>query len=257
MSNVNIPGIYNYCDRWCKRCTLTHRCAVYEDIGADLSEEEQNIRNKAFWERLSHNFNRAKNLIEKVADQYGVDSPLLEETELSERKQEEIKQRSENHPLFKLTLEYSQIAKDWLDAQPGMIEKLTQLKDLLEGDEASQQEAANQVKIIKESISVIQWYEAFIPIKFMHALAGKFSADFNTSATVESNAQHDYNGLAKISILALERSMEAWSKLYELMPQQEDEYLNILVRLEKIKTIALTEFPDAMTFIRPGFDKNL
>jgi len=24
-----IPGIYNYCDRWCERCPLTARCLNY------------------------------------------------------------------------------------------------------------------------------------------------------------------------------------------------------------------------------------
>jgi hypothetical protein len=26
----HIPGIYNYCDRWCERCQLTSRCLNYE-----------------------------------------------------------------------------------------------------------------------------------------------------------------------------------------------------------------------------------
>ena len=25
-----IPLIHNYCDKWCERCTMTSRCAVYE-----------------------------------------------------------------------------------------------------------------------------------------------------------------------------------------------------------------------------------
>src|SRR5215203_4812547 len=24
-----IPGVYNYCDRWCEACPLSHRCMVY------------------------------------------------------------------------------------------------------------------------------------------------------------------------------------------------------------------------------------
>jgi len=30
-----IPGIYNYCDRWCERCTFTSRCLTF------LTEEEK------------------------------------------------------------------------------------------------------------------------------------------------------------------------------------------------------------------------
>jgi hypothetical protein len=26
-----IPGVYNYCDRWCERCPFTGRCRVFAD----------------------------------------------------------------------------------------------------------------------------------------------------------------------------------------------------------------------------------
>ena len=29
MADQFIPGIYNYCDRWCERCPLTARCRVF------------------------------------------------------------------------------------------------------------------------------------------------------------------------------------------------------------------------------------
>lgn len=42
-----IPGIHNYCDRWCERCYFTSRCRVYEKL--DESDTEANdINNKQF-----------------------------------------------------------------------------------------------------------------------------------------------------------------------------------------------------------------
>jgi hypothetical protein len=29
-----IVGIYNYCDEWCERCALTHRCRMFVDLAA-------------------------------------------------------------------------------------------------------------------------------------------------------------------------------------------------------------------------------
>jgi hypothetical protein len=52
----NIVGIYNYCDRWCERCTFTSRCAVYVDE-SNLPSEEMDMQNKAFWDRIGKNFN--------------------------------------------------------------------------------------------------------------------------------------------------------------------------------------------------------
>jgi hypothetical protein len=27
-----IPGVYNYCDRWCERCVFSRRCRVFRDM---------------------------------------------------------------------------------------------------------------------------------------------------------------------------------------------------------------------------------
>ena len=41
-----IPGIYNYCDRWCERCAFTSHCLTF------LTEEEK-IKPWSFWFSLS------------------------------------------------------------------------------------------------------------------------------------------------------------------------------------------------------------
>lgn len=35
-----IPGIYNYCDRWCERCPFTMRCMLYA-----MDQTEQSFPN--------------------------------------------------------------------------------------------------------------------------------------------------------------------------------------------------------------------
>ena len=42
----NIPGIYNYCDRWCERCSFTDKCSNYaisdeQFKGVDLNLEKE------------------------------------------------------------------------------------------------------------------------------------------------------------------------------------------------------------------------
>lgn len=49
-----IPGIYNYCDRWCERCPQTSYCLNFAIVQEEFSDpEEQDIRNEAFWKKLS------------------------------------------------------------------------------------------------------------------------------------------------------------------------------------------------------------
>jgi len=51
-----IPGIYNYCDRWCERCAFTSRCMNYA-----MGEEEKLAiigieRSMAAWATLLRRF---------------------------------------------------------------------------------------------------------------------------------------------------------------------------------------------------------
>jgi hypothetical protein len=252
MAIKNIPLIHNFCDRWCERCTFTTRCAVFqsEKQGAN---EDLDIKNRAFWERLSQNFAKAKTLLEEAAKKSGVDLASIEFTPAdAERKEEDLRVKSNQHPAGKLSLEYSDLTRGWLKTQPGMLDKLELLKEELTLGIESQQHAKEQIETIKESLAVIEWYSTFIHIKLIRALMGKGDELFD-----DDDDQADFNGSAKIAIIAIERSMQSWIRIFELLPGEEDHFLRVLALLEKIKTEVLNEFPNAMRFVRPGFDENL
>ena len=253
MAKGNISGIFNYCDRWCERCTFTSRCAVYED-DSQVPSEALDLKNKAFWDRLGENFVKAQGLLQKVAEQSGVDLQAVEvEMQETLRKKDQIKHESREHPLSKLTLQYSEIGREWLKTQPGMLDHLDALKTELTLGVESQEGARKQTVIIKDSLAVIQWYLVFIHVKLVRALMGKKSAE---DWEDEDSYPRDFDGSAKIALIAIQRSIQAWSQLFEILPEKEDDFLKILSMLEKIKTMAETEFPGASTFIRPGFDED-
>ena len=54
-----IPGIFNYCDRWCERCTMTARCGLFA-IEQDLSERKARgeEEGRAFWEAMNTVYGR-------------------------------------------------------------------------------------------------------------------------------------------------------------------------------------------------------
>jgi hypothetical protein len=250
MGEENIPGIYNYCDRWCERCIFTSRCAVFEsEQGAQ--PDQLDMANKAFWERLSENFSKAKEMLQKKAEELGIDLTETEAaTEAYELKKAEVKLQTQNHIIIKLAREYGLFARKWLKTQPGMLEKLERLKEEITIGVESQEGVKTQTETIKDCLAVIQWYNTFIEVKFMRALAGKIENSFP-----DADFQRDYDGSAKIGIIAVERSMQAWARLFALLPDEEDHFLRALSLLEKLKTSALIEFPEAMKFIRPGFDE--
>lgn len=252
MPKKYIAGIYSYCDRWCERCTFTSRCAVYEDE-SDMAPEELDIKNKAFWERLGKNFSKAQGLLQKAAKHYGVDLEANPgEIEASQKRKEILKQESRQHPISILSFQYSDLGRDWLKTQPGMLDRLDTLKTELTLGMETQQGARKQTATIKDSLAVIQWYLAFIHVKLMRALMGKMS---DSGLAEENEFQPDYDGSAKIALIAIDRSMQAWTSLFHILPEKEDDFLKILSLLEKIKTMAKAEFPNAEAFIRPGFDE--
>src|SRR2546425_6667801 len=71
-----ISGIYNYCDRWCERCSFTSRCLLYatEQADPDLDDPEvRDIRNEKFWRKLQEIFTSTARMIAEHAAEAGID----------------------------------------------------------------------------------------------------------------------------------------------------------------------------------------
>jgi hypothetical protein len=253
MAEKNIAGIHNYCDRWCERCAFTHRCAVYQQ--EDPITDNIEAKNKLFWEKLSQNFSKAKNILEEIAEKSGVDLETLSaDIEKSEIQRQENRRKSLAHPLALLSREYSVLTQQWLKTQPGMMQKLESMKEDLTLGIESQERARADMETIKDSLAVIQWYSEFIHHKIYRAMTGKFEVP-ELSERVD-DPQQDFNGSAKIALIAIEKSKEAWVKLFELLPEQEDHFLSILGMIERLKREMMAEFQHCNAFVRPGFDEN-
>ena len=251
MSNEKIVGIHNYCDRWCERCTFTTRCAIYEDENG-IPEDERDANNQAFWKKLHDNFDKAKTILQKATAEAGFDlESTKEDIENANKLEHEMRLRTRQHPICVLTLEYAKIGRAWLKTQPGMLDRLEDLKQELILGMETEQGAKQQTAAIREGLSVIQWYLHFIHVKFTRALMSGIKDE--TVGTTD-RYDDDSNGSAKIALIAVERSMQAWSAIFTILPHEEDHFLKVLSILESIRTMALKEFPQAMAFVRPGFD---
>ena len=93
-------------------------------------------------------------------------------------------------------------------------------------------------------------------MKFNRALGDKYDTEFENDyegLSDEDTLQNDGNGSAKVALIAVERSIDAWQTVFELIPD-EDRILPLLATLQKILRLGRTEFPDAEKFRRPGFD---
>lgn len=246
-----IPGIYNYCDRWCERCTFTSRCRNYEST-SKLSPGQLDVNNKAFWDNISSNFSKAIELLRKAAKEHGIDldkAMTKEEEQEYEKRESFLKKATENHALIKLCRKYEKTASPFLKKSEEFGDKTRELVNELDMGLKTEEQVVHSVANIRDCLEIIQWYLFFIEAKLQRALHGKLD-----ELEEKYDFPKDSDGSAKISIIAIERSMNAWMNLYELMPSSEDVALHSLSVLSQLKQKSLEEFPNAMRFKRPGFD---
>ena len=68
-----IPGIYNYCDRWCERCAFTSRCMNFAMEKEFFQEQESSDEmNAAFWETISSTFEVTISMLVTIQGDLGV-----------------------------------------------------------------------------------------------------------------------------------------------------------------------------------------
>lgn len=235
-----IPGIYNYCDRWCERCPFTSRCmtfALSEEQFGDL--EAVDINNAAFWERLTETFEATLEMIKETAEEQGIDLDAIDTTAI-EQEEKQIWETAENHEICHAAEAYGERVNQWFDSMSdseGRIE--------MPYVETSEDETA-----LKDAVEVIRWYQHQIYVKLMRAVTG----DLEETPAILEGFPKDSDGSAKVALIGIDRSMSAWDQLLKYFPEQEDNALNLLFHLVRLRRNVEKAFPDAIAFVRPGFD---
>ena len=108
-----IPGVYNYCDRWCERCPLTQRCLNFamQQADGDGDPATRDLNNQKFWDRLHQNFRDTLEMVREDAKARGVDldNPKLQ-AEVAAAERAERRKAAKNLPLARAALAGS---KNW------------------------------------------------------------------------------------------------------------------------------------------------
>jgi hypothetical protein len=264
-----IPGIYNYCDRWCEKCPFTSRCRVYliEAEDGDLDDPEvHDINNEKFWRKLESIFREAHEKLAAWAEEAGVDLESTE-SEAAVAEHEQREQEAEEHQLAELARQYAMTVQEWFAEE--FVTEQNVHDDLL-----ADAEGAPEIDVAAAA-EVLRWYQFFVAAKVIRALMSRTPAG---DALIEDSAgddpfaeaveededdfdaagdyvQEDGNGSAKIALIAIDRSMAAWHAMEMCLPTKSDSIAPIVAELERMRWLLEEEFPDARGFIRPGFDE--
>src|SRR5215216_322805 len=232
-----IPGIYNYCDRWCERCPLTSRCLVFatEQESSENNEIENNdIRNAAFWKTLSEKLAEVRQLIPAWAKQTLYLNNAAEQKPVRRRNRQ-----VDNHPLTKLGKQYANATSDWF-------RNLDQTTDITTGpNDLNRQEP----KPLEDARDVIQWYQYQIAVKTMGALRTR------NEETPEEEFPKDSDGSAKVALIGIDRSIAAWRLMQLSLSDRAESIVPLILQLETLRNDLEVSFPQARDFLRPGFDQ--
>ena len=241
-----ISGIYNYCDRWCERCPLTTRCLVYatEQVNHHESPESQDVRNEAFWHKLSAVLLETQQMITEWAEEAGIDLSHVPEENPNTRKPR--RQLVDNHPLARAGKKYANTARDWFRE----FDQNLELSDMRATD--AEREQAEQFEDARE---VIQWYQYQIAVKIIRALSCR--TDGWEDSPELSDFPKDSDGSAKVALIGIDRSIAAWRLVQLSVPDRADSIVPLILQLERLRKRVEKSFPAAREFIRPGFDEVL
>jgi hypothetical protein len=245
-----IPGIYNYCDRWCEHCPLTLRCMNFA-----LSEEQfddpqtRDINNKAFWQKLSEIFQVTMEMVEETAKEQGIDLDSLDVQSAAEE-HEKNRDIAENHQCSRAAKAYGQMVNDWFNSAQELFDEKADDLSLQIRLELPNSNPAKEAAGLKNSLDIIRWYQHFIYVKLVRAITGSLEEVLHSV----DEFPKDSDGSAKIALIAIDRSIAAWGQMSNYFPQRKDDIIDILVQLERLRRKVEELFPDARAFVRPGFD---
>jgi len=238
-----IPGIYNYCDRWCERCPFTKRCRHYMSFP---DEEVPDLGSEKFWDSLIECFDNAMAIVQEHVEKQGID---WEEFKTEVLMEEVLKPTltPEQQSLEKITKDYYIKARKWFGEHEFLFEE--------KGEELTRHlelglDVLSEARRINEATEIIKQYLFFISSKVHRAIHSTHS-----SWSEEDEIQNDANGSAKIALIAVQRSLAAWEIVRSTFSEYTDNMLEIFVLLAKIRQQILRQFPHVEEFVRPGFDE--
>jgi hypothetical protein len=214
MMTQYIESISDYCDRWCERCAFTSRCGEF--VFRLKAEATQVHHERSQQPCLPPSGGRIAGTTEAA--------PLAPGPEVPDRWP-----TIADPAIVHLVRAIATLSERWLAARHAVLSDRADV-------------------VLAEAIAVAARDSTFIIAKLHRALERR-------SGTRDRGdpIQNDWNGSAKIALIAVERSEVAWRIIGQATG--EDVPAAIAGMLGDLHRETERAFPDAWAFVRPGFDR--
>ena len=230
MRTDRIDFISSYCDSWCERCGYTSRCSAFAVHAAvamcgDFREALE----------LAVGAPRPVNPSSDRAAQSNVWADLQGPTEQELReiqRQEDARQsRIDETPIMKRAWLIATTSHRWFVSRSDAVRAVAD-------------------DVLREALDIASWDATFVAAKLARALHGRDDKDNDLD---DDPVQNDWNGSAKVVLISLERSEAAWQVIAQstgdLTPA------TLAGQVADLRRAVEQAFPNARSFIRPGFDE--
>lgn len=224
-----IPGIHNYCDRWCERCAFSSRCRAYAiEMAIAIEGPEKALADLEPWG------DSEEGGVDVPFAAGGDDGPADEEIEEEMLRHEVEDVLAWVHPL-------AEAAKALADlAAP-----------LIEGAAGRSERGRPDAAAFQDPFETLARYRFLIPAKIHRALSGR---ERQEPLAVGEALQSDANGSAKIAYIACAAGGEAGLRLGRLEPALAPQAAEYARTADRVLALLDEAFPSHRAFRRPGFD---
>ena len=145
-----IRGIFNWCDRWCERCSKTEYCTVYKTSSLLPSGTPED-----FYKSLAMVFEATMDMLKEQAEKHGFDFESLENSDFEFDEYEKKKYLIRNDDGIAHAKQYGKQVKQWLES--------------LQTKEPLGMEIRLQNTMLSDCLEVIQWYQYVFQVKLQRA----------------------------------------------------------------------------------------
>lgn len=249
-----ISGIHHYCDRWCERCLFSHRCFKFayteQLLGPAIASPKKRATQTVF-DALSRVLSEARHDLEVASHKVArnVDDQKLAANMAVEKRLQRKALRAGARET-KAAHTYARMVDEWFNNELQLpLRYIRSLESQVREGIISVTTAKGDLVRLNDSVEVIRWHQHLIYVKLCRA----FSSQVEEEGRGERRPK-DSDGSAKVALLSIDQSVEAWSQLCDMFPVKSDSVLEILVHLDRLRRGVMTKFPKARRFTRPGFD---
>lgn len=234
-----IKAPFNYCDRWCERCTsdTKKRCSVYQDEFETklnyLADGKDPESAEACFESAQKSFEKTMGMIKEIAENENIDLEYSDEE--SQVKLIEKETSVNEHPLFMKAHEYQQKVQNFFDDNY---------------DDDDDDDIADE---LDDAYETLNWYHTLLPAKVNRFLCDMYANEL-LADEIEVDPEDIDIGLfdavaqMEVCLKAIESSKKALNSIFNLKMEfryEVSDMTDILLEIEQKILLALKNIDTA------------